>query len=73
MSKVLINIKDLAFAKVIICMGNRVTMVPEDLSKRSAPDGVHGSRLKIDENGPGHILRPGSLVVVYVDPLQLQV
>ena len=27
----------------------------EDLTKRSRPDTVHGARLKVHKNGPGHI------------------
>ena len=43
------------------------------MSKRSTPDGIHGARLQVDKDSPGHILSTRSFVVVHVDPLQLQV
>merc|ERR1719234_186094 len=46
---------------------------PEDLSKRSAPDRIHSSRFEINKDCSGHILGTRSLIVVYIDPLQLQV
>ena len=56
--------------------GSRLTkhevVGPEDLSERSAPDAVHGAGLQVHQHGPRHVLPPGGLVVVDVDPLQLQ-
>ena len=56
--------------------GSRLTkhevVRPEDLSEGSAPDAVHGAGLQVHQHGSGHVLPPGGLVVVDVDPLQLQ-
>ena len=46
---------------------------PEDLSIGSRPHTVHGPRLQIDQDGPGHVLAPRGLIVVDVDPLELKV
>merc|ERR1719410_3333400 len=46
---------------------------PEDLAIGSAPHRVHRAWLEVDKDGPGNVLAPGGLVVVHVDPLQLQV
>merc|ERR1719234_2921490 len=46
---------------------------PEDLAVGSAPDGVHGAGLEVDEDGPGDVLASAGLVVVNIDPLQLKV
>ena len=45
----------------------------EDLPEWSRPHRVHRSRLQVDQDGPGHVLAAARLVVVHVDPLQLQV
>ena len=45
----------------------------EELSEGSGTDGVHGSGLKIHEDGTGDITSAGGLVVVDVDALQLEV
>ena len=45
----------------------------EDLSEGSAPNAVHGAGLKVHQHGPGHVLSSGGLVVVDVDPLELEV
>ena len=45
----------------------------EDLSEGSAPDAVHGARLQVHQDGPRDVLAPAGLVVVHVDPLQLEV
>ncbi|GMR35947.1 hypothetical protein PMAYCL1PPCAC_06142, partial [Pristionchus mayeri] len=39
----------------------------------SSADRVHGSGLQIDEDGAGNILSSASLIVVDVDPLQLEI
>ena len=44
----------------------------EDLTKRSRSDAVHGSWLQVHQDGPGHVLAPGSFVVVDIDSLQLK-
>ena len=38
-----------------------------------SPDAVHRAWLEVDQDCPGHILGVASLIVVHVDPLQLQV
>ena len=45
----------------------------EELSERSGTDGVHGSRLKVHEDGTGDVASAGGLVEVDVDPLELKV
>jgi hypothetical protein len=45
----------------------------EDLPIGSSPDTVHGTRLQIHEDSPGHETATGSLIVVDIDALQLQV
>ena len=45
----------------------------EDLTKGSGPHTVHGPWLQVHEDGPGHVLASTGLVVVDVDPLQLEV
>ena len=45
----------------------------EDLSKGARPYRVHGAGLQVHEDGPGHVLASAGLVVVDVDPLQLEV
>ena len=45
----------------------------EDLSIGSRPDTVHGARLQVDKDSPWDVLPAGGLIVVHVDPLQLQV
>ena len=46
---------------------------PERLPERTASDGVHGSGLQIRQDSAGHVSSFDPLVVVHVDPLQLQV
>ena len=46
---------------------------PEELSESARPDRVHGARLQVHQNSPGHVLSPAGLVVVDIDPLQLKV
>ena len=46
---------------------------PEDLAEGTGPDAVHGARLQVHQHGPGHVLAPAGLVVVDIDPLQLEV
>merc|ERR1711997_1433138 len=45
----------------------------EDLSEGSRPDTVHGARLQVDKDSPWDVLPSSSLIVVHVDPLQLEV
>ena len=45
----------------------------EDLSEGSWADAVHGAGLQVDEHCPRHIFASAGLVVVNVDPLQLEV
>jgi len=45
----------------------------EDLSHGSGSDGVHGTGLKVDEDGSGDVFAAGGLVVVDVDALKLEV
>merc|ERR550539_1738820 len=46
---------------------------PEESSVWSTTDTVHGAGLQVHQHGPGHVLPPTGLVVVHVDPLQLEV
>ena len=43
------------------------------LKVKISPDAVHGAWLEVDQDCPGHILGASSLIVVHVDPLQLEV
>ena len=45
----------------------------EDLSEWSRSDRVHGARLQVHQHSSGHVLATAGLVVVDIDPLQLQV
>ena len=45
----------------------------EELSERSSTDGVHGSGLKVHEDGTGDVASAGGLIEVDVDPLELEV
>merc|ERR1712195_14198 len=45
----------------------------EKLSERSSTDGIHGAGLEIHEDGAGDVTATGSLVVIDVDPLELEV
>ena len=45
----------------------------EELSEGSSADGVHGAGLEIHEDGAGDVTATGSLVVVDVDTLELEV
>merc|ERR1719240_909760 len=45
----------------------------EELAERARTDGVHGAGLQIHEDRTGHVAAAGSLVVVHVDALELQV
>lgn len=46
---------------------------PEDLSEGARPYGVHGTGLQVDKDGPRDVFAAGSLIVVDVDALQLEV
>ena len=43
------------------------------MKQERVPDAVHGARLEVHQDGPGDVLAAGGLVVVDVDPLQLEV
>ena len=45
----------------------------EDLTEGAGPDGVHGAGLQVHQDSPGHVLPAAGLVVVHIDPLQLEV
>ena len=45
----------------------------EDLAEGSGPHTVHGAGLQVHQDGPGHVLPSVGLIVVDVDPLQLEV
>ena len=45
----------------------------EQLTEGASTDRVHGTGLKIHEDGAGHVTAAGRLVVVHVDALQLKV
>ena len=44
----------------------------EDLTEGAGPHAVHGAGLQVHEDGPGHVLAAGGLVVVDIDPLKLE-
>ena len=44
----------------------------EDLTEGSRPHAVHGPWLQVHEDSPGHVLATAGLVVVDIDPLQLE-
>ncbi len=46
---------------------------PEELPIGPSPDRVHGAGLKIKKDGSGDVFAHAGLVVVDVDPLELQV
>ena len=45
----------------------------EDLTKGSRPDTVHGARLQVHQDSSGHILATTGLIVVDIDPFQLEI
>ena len=45
----------------------------EDLTEGPRPHAVHGPGLQVHQHGPGHVLAAAGLVVVDIDPLQLEV
>ena len=44
----------------------------EDCTVGPRPHAVHGAGLQVHEDSPGHVLATASLVVVDIDPLQLE-
>ena len=46
---------------------------PENLTKRTRSDAVHGSRLQVDEDCAGDVFAARGLIVVNIDALQLEV
>ena len=47
--------------------------LPEQFSIRTRPDAVHSTGLQVNQHCPGNILASPSLIIVYVDPLKLEV
>ena len=45
---------------------------PEDLAIVASSDRVHGARLQVNQNRPGNVVAIASLIVVDLDPLQLE-
>jgi hypothetical protein len=45
----------------------------EDLTEWSGPHTVHGARLQVHQDGPGDVLAPAGLIVVDIDPFQLEI
>ena len=45
----------------------------EDLTEGAGPHAVHGAGLQVHQHGAGHVLAAARLVVVDVDPLELEV
>ena len=45
----------------------------EELTEGTSANGVHGTRLQIHQDSAGHVATASGLVVVHVDPLQLEV
>ena len=46
---------------------------PEQPSRRSRTDAVHGSRLEVHENRTEHVAATGGFIAVHVDALQLEI
>ena len=47
---------------------------PIPLNKQlTRSDGVHGTGLQINKDSSGNVLSTGGLVVVHIDPLQLEI
>merc|ERR1719187_602477 len=46
---------------------------PEELPEGTAPDTVHGAGLQVHQDGAGYVLASGCLIIIDVDPLQLEV
>ena len=44
----------------------------EDLTEGAGPHAVHGAGLEVHQHRPRHVLAAARLVVVDIDPLQLQ-
>ena len=44
----------------------------EELTERSGPNGIHGTRLQIHQDGTGDVLSTASFIVINIDTLQLQ-
>lgn len=44
---------------------------PENLPERTGPQAVHGPRLEVQEHGSRHVPPTTRLVVVHIDPLEL--
>ena len=65
----------MALGPVVPCPGlaEHKVVRPEDLAEGAGPDGVHGAGLQVHQDGPGHVLPAAGLVVVNIDPLQLEV
>ena len=45
----------------------------EDLTEGAGPHAVHGAGLQVHQHGAGHVLAAARLVVVHIDPLELEV
>ena len=45
----------------------------EDRTVGAGPHAVHGAGLQVHQHGPGHVLAATGLVVVDIDPLELEV
>jgi hypothetical protein len=59
---------------VVSCTGLTEDKVvwPEDLTIGTGTNRVHSARLQINKNCPGNIFPTTGLIVVYINPLQLQ-
>ena len=45
----------------------------EEVAEGTRADGVHGSRLQVNEDCAGHVLVRANFVVVHIDPLELEI
>lgn len=45
----------------------------EDLSKGTGSDGVHGTRLQVNEDSTRYIFATSGFIVIYIDSLKLEV
>ena len=63
------------FSPVISCsrLSKHKVVRSEDLAIGPGPHAVHGAGLQVHQHGSGHVLAAAGLVVVDIDPLQLEV
>lgn len=65
----------MAFCPIVACptLSEAVVVGLEEVPHGPGPDGVHGARLKVDEDSPGDVFVALPAIVVDLDPLRLYV